>query len=102
MLEDLEEIAEMAGTADTVVTTMEVVIKDSEIIILANLVETVVATAGLEEVPCAVEEEAVVIVIDPIKNPSSFQIIKYAPSFMFTSMLKSLPPLHPQDILPQS
>jgi hypothetical protein len=64
MLEDLEVITEKAVIADTI---MEAVIKDSTVIILADLLETAITTATLEEVPCAMEEEAVVIVTDPIK-----------------------------------
>ena len=66
MLEDLEVISEKAVIADTI---MEVVIKYLKVIILADLLETVITTEILEEVPCAMEEEAVVIVTDPIKNP---------------------------------
>ena len=80
---DSEEIAEEAVTADLGVTAVEVAIADLEAIVAADsaviAVETVVVSAvkevALEVVPCAVDEEAVVIVTDLIKvrTSSSYQ-----------------------------
>ena len=83
---DSEEIAEEAVTADLGVTAVEVVIADLEAIVAADsvviAVETVAVTAvkevALEVVPCAVDEEAaVVIVTDPIKSPDKFKLSNF-------------------------
>ena len=73
MVTIVEEVIEDSEVA-TAVKGMELEVvpravdkdKDSEAIVVA---ETVVATAVSEEVPCKEEEEVVVIVTDPTKNP---------------------------------